>query len=225
VQVENDTGEDVMARITVLGGTGYAGSNIVREAAARGHQVTSYSRHAPEQEVAGVTHVSADVSHPDTHDRVVAGADVVVVALSPRGDLETTLRGISAAVAAKAQQAGVRLGVVGGAGSLFVTEGGIKVIDAEWFPEAIKPEARTMEDVLEDLRASDQGLDWFYVSPAGGFGAWAVGEPTGTYRTGGDVLLADAEGNSFISGADFGTAVVDEIETPAHRRQRFTVAY
>ena len=33
-----------MARITVIGGTGYAGSNVVSEAGARGHQVTSYSR-------------------------------------------------------------------------------------------------------------------------------------------------------------------------------------
>jgi putative NADH-flavin reductase len=214
-----------MARITVLGGTGYAGSNIVREAAARGHQVTSYSRNAPAQPVEGVTHVSADVTHPDTHDRLVADADVVVVALSPRGELEQGFREVAAAVTAKAQQAGVRLGVVGGAGSLFVTDGGIKVIDAEWFPEEIKPEARTMEDVLDDLRATDEALDWFYVSPAGGFGAWAVGERTGSYRTGGDVLLADAEGTSFISGADFGTAVVDEIESGAHRRQRFTVAY
>jgi putative NADH-flavin reductase len=214
-----------MARITVLGGTGYAGSNIAREAAARGHQVTSYSRNAPAEPIEGVTHVAADVSHPDTHDRIVADTDVVVVALSPRGELEHTLRDVAAAVAAKAQQAGVRLGVVGGAGSLFVSEGGTKVIDAEWFPEEIKPEARTMEDVLDDLRASDEALDWFYVSPAGGFGAWAVGERTGTYRTGGDVLLTDAEGTSFISGADFGTAVVDELENATHRRQRFTVAY
>ena len=214
-----------MARITVLGGTGYAGSNIVREAVARGHQVTSYSRNAPAEPVEGVTHVSADVTHPDTHDRIVADADVVVVALSPRGELEHGFREVAGAVTAKAQQAGVRLGVVGGAGSLFVSEGGIKVIDAEWFPEEIKPEARTMEDVLDDLRAADETLDWFYVSPAGGFGAWAVGEATGTYRTGGDVLLVDAEGNSFISGADFGTAVVDEIEQGAHRRERFTVAY
>lgn len=214
-----------MARITVLGGTGYAGSNIVREAVARGHQVTSYSRNAPAEPVEGATHVSADVTHPDTHDRIVADADVVVVALSPRGELEHGFREVAGAVTAKAQQAGVRLGVVGGAGSLFVSEGGIKVIDAEWFPEEIKPEARTMEDVLDDLRAADETLDWFYVSPAGGFGAWAVGEATGTYRTGGDVLLADAEGNSFISGADFGTAVVDEIEQGAHRRERFTVAY
>lgn len=214
-----------MARITVLGGTGYAGSNIVREATARGHLVTAYSRHTPEQPVEGVTYVAADVSDPAVQEEVVAAADVVVSALAPRGDLTSSLRQLLAAVAGKAQRAGVRFGVVGGAGSLFLYEGGPKVADQEWFPADFKPEARTMEEVLEDLRTSEPSLDWFYVSPAGGFGAWAPGEATGTYRTGGDVLLADAENNSFISGADFGKAVVEEVETPAHRRQRFTVAY
>lgn len=33
-----------MARIVVLGGTGYAGSNIVAVAAGKGHEVVSYSR-------------------------------------------------------------------------------------------------------------------------------------------------------------------------------------
>ena len=42
---------------------------------------------------------------------------------------------------------------------------------------------------------------------------------------GGDVLLTDGQGNSFIGGADFATEIVDEIERPAHRRARFTVAY
>lgn len=44
-------------------------------------------------------------------------------------------------------------------------------------------------------------------------------------RVGGDVLPSDEEGTSFISGADFGAAVVDEVERPAHRRARSTVAY
>ena len=69
-----------------------------------------------------------------------------------------------------------------------------------------------------------EGFGWFYVSPAGGFGSYAPGEATGKYRTGGDILLTDANGNSHISGADFATASVDEIEAPAHHRERFTVA-
>jgi hypothetical protein len=42
---------------------------------------------------------------------------------------------------------------------------------------------------------------------------------------GGDILLTDADGNPNISGADYAKAFVDEIERPAHRRQRFSVAY
>jgi uncharacterized protein len=37
--------------------------------------------------------------------------------------------------------------------------------------------------------------------------------------------VTDAAGESFISGADLAVAVVDEIETPKHSRERFTVGY
>jgi uncharacterized protein len=40
---------------------------------------------------------------------------------------------------------------------------------------------------------------------------------TGRCRVGGDVPLTDADGNSNISGADYGKAFVDEIEQPTHR--------
>ena len=73
-------------------------------------------------------------------------------------------------------------------------------------------------------RAADSGCSLMGVTVAA-FGAWVPGEATGQFRVGGDILLTDAEGNSNISGADLATAIVDEIETPAHRRQRFTVAY
>ena len=39
------------------------------------------------------------------------------------------------------------------------------------------------------------------------------------------MLLTDASGTSFISGADFALAFVDEIEQGRHHRERFTVAY
>ncbi|GAB3216986.1 hypothetical protein GCM10027586_10200 [Kineococcus gypseus] len=123
------------------------------------------------------------------------------------------------------RERGARLGVVGGAGSLLVAEGGPRLVDTEGFPDAFKPEALEAAAVLDDLRASEESLDWFYVSPAAGFGAFAPGERTGTYRTGGDLLLTDASGESFVSGDDFALAVADEVDSAAHRRQRFTVAY
>ena len=55
-----------MTRITVLGGTGYTGGNIAREAVARGHQVTSISRTLPEDQIDGVTYRTGDALDADT---------------------------------------------------------------------------------------------------------------------------------------------------------------
>lgn len=214
-----------MARIIVLGGTGYAGSHIVAEAARRGHDVVSVSRTAPDSLPEGASHAAGDLRDTAFVGSVLEGADVVIEAASPRGDLAEpgALRAVYSAVLPLVGSR--RLGVIGGAGSLRVSEDGPLVIDTPEFPDAIKDEARELGGVLEDLRATGEEHDWFYVSPAGGFGGFAPGEATGSYRTGGDVLLTDDEGQSFISGADLALAVVDEIEEPAHRRERFTVAY
>lgn len=74
-------------------------------------------------------------------------------------------------------------------------------------------------------RQTPDDLDWFVLTPAAGFRVGEPGEALGKYRVGGDVLVKDSNGNSFISGIDFGLAVVDEIENPVHHRARFTVAY
>ncbi|ALV45692.1 NAD-dependent epimerase [Arthrobacter alpinus] len=214
-----------MAKINVIGGTGYAGSNIVREAVKRGHDVTSFSRNLPEVPVEGAKYVTGSVLDADFLATTVTDADVVIHSLSPRGELVGKLEGVVDQLLPLAETAGVRLGVIGGAGSLQVAAGGPLVMDTPGFPAEILPEAKTAGALLETLKSSEADLDWFYVSPAGGFGGFAPGTATGTYRTGGDVLLVDDEGNSHISGVDFGLAVIDEVETPVHRNQRFTVAY
>ena len=114
--------------------------------------------------------------------------------------------------------------LIGGAGALRVAEGGPRLFDTPDFPADYKPESLTMLAVLEDLQATD-GLDWFYVRPPAMFGSFNPGEARGSYRVGGDVLLSDENGVSDIGGADFGAAIVDEIETAAHRRTPFTVGY
>jgi uncharacterized protein len=214
-----------MARITVLGGTGYAGSHVVREAARRGHTVTSVSRHSPAEPLDGVAHRAGSILEPGTLDAAVADTDVVVVAVPPRGAMEGRVAGAIAELADRARTTGARVGVIGGAGSLDVAPGGPRLVDTDAFPAEYRPESLEMADVLDAFRAGDGSLDWFYVSPAAGFGGFAPGEATGTFRLGGDVLLTDEEGASFVSGADLATAIVDEIEQPAHRRARFTVAY
>jgi len=51
------------------------------------------------------------------------------------------------------------------------------------------------------------------------------GQRTGKFRLGGDQLLVDANGESRISVQDYAVAMIDELERPAHIRQRFTVGY
>ena len=214
-----------MARITVLGGTGYAGHHIVTEAAARGHEVTSYSRSEPTEKVDGVTYVAASVLDENVLAEAVAGADVVFATISPRGEMADELEGVVARLIALAADAGVRLGVLGGAGSLRVAPEGPRLVDTGVMPEEILPEVHTGIALLEALQEAPAELSWFYVSPAGGFGAYAPGERTGQYRVGEDVLLVDDSGESRLSGQDLAVAVVDEIEHPAHHRERFHVAY
>ncbi|MNU04041.1 hypothetical protein D3C72_2482930 [compost metagenome] len=48
---------------------------------------------------------------------------------------------------------------------------------------------------------------------------------SGSYKTGKDHLLIGADGKSWISFADYAIAMLDEVEKPAHSRQRFTVGY
>lgn len=214
-----------MTNITIIGGSGYAGAHIAEAAAVQGLIVTSMSRSESAKQLANVTYALGSLLDPADRARALSGADVVIVAVSPRGNMAGQVRPAIAALATEAAAAGVRLGVIGGAGSLEQSPGGPLVMSDPGFPAEIRPEATEMGGVLDDLRAAPEALDWFYVSPAGDFGPWAAGEYRGEYRVGGDVLLTDDAGVSAISGADFGVAVIDEVEQPTHRRSRFTVAY
>lgn len=213
-----------MPRIAVIGGTGYAGSHIVAEAVQRGHTVVSVARSVPAERIEGATYIEGTVLDVPGLVAELEGVDVVVSAVAPRGDMLGNLRpAIAELVVALPEN--VRLGIVGGAGGSLVAEGGPRVIDTDGFIEEYKPEAREAIGILEDLESDASGHDWFFVHPAGGFGVWAPGERTGTYRDGGDVLVVDDNGDSYISGADFAVAVLDEIENPRHSRGRFTVGY
>ena len=213
-----------MARITVLGGSGYAGGAIVAEAAKRGHEVTSVSRTAVAGPVAGVEYAVGSALDPAVLDAVTAGRDVVVVALSPRGDMAGKLEGVVEDLIGRLAGGATRLGYVGGASSLLVSEGGPRLWDVsqEHIPADVKPEIETGLRAFELVKASPATLDWFYVSPPADFGSWFNTESKGTYVLGGDVLQRDADGKSTISAADLALAILDEIETPTHHRGRFT---
>ena len=192
-----------MAKITVLGGTGYAGSAIVNEAAARGHEVTSVSRHAPASIPDRVRHAQGSA----TDDKILAAAvrdtDVIIAAMSPRGDMAGKIPEVyrKAAVAASAE--GARFIVIGGFGSLRPAEGAPRFAEAADFIAEYKDEALELIQVLDTLLAdSPDTLDWLYVSPAAEFGAYNPGDKKGQYRISGTIASFDEAGNSQLSGAD-----------------------
>lgn len=215
-----------MTKITILGGTGYTGTNLVKEAAKRGHEVTSYSRNEPTEKVEGVQYKTASLLDDTIRQEAVENADVVIATLAPRGELEPALAGIYARIAELSATAGTRLGVVGGFSTLRPAEGAPRIVEGNDIPEQYAAEAKVMYTVLLALEnEAPEKLDWFYASPAATYGAHVPGEAKGTYRIGGQVALFDENGDSAISGADFAKAIIDEIETPAHKNEQISIAY
>jgi putative NADH-flavin reductase len=216
-----------VSRITVLGGSGYAGAAIVAEAAGRGHEVTAVSRTKPDEQTPGVEYVAGSVLDAAVLDQVVPGRDVVISALSPRGDMAGKVEDVIRELARRVDGTPTRLAHVGGASSLLTEPGGPRIWDVtqDHVPDEVKPEVVTGLTILDEFRASPESLDWFYVSPPEKFGSWVSAPATGEYRLGGDVLLRNEAGESIISAADLAVAIVDEIEKPAHHRKRFTAAH
>lgn len=69
---------------------------------------------------------------------------------------------------------------------------------------------------------NEKAIDWVFFSPAG---TLEPGAATGTYRLGKDDLIVDSDGKSHISVGDYAKAMVNELETPAHHQERFTIGY
>ena len=114
----------------------------------------------------------------------------------------------------------VRLLVVGGAGSLYVNpEHTAQVMDSPDFPDVFKPLASNMGAALSELRRRDD-VKWTYLSPAADF--QADGERTGKYLLGGEELTLNERGESVISYADYAIAMVDEAVSGNHIRQRIS---
>ena len=202
-------------KVAVLGASGRAGSEIVKELAHRGHQVTGVARNPARIPIGdGITAVSGDAGDPAALAPLLKGADAVVSAIM---FIDTDPEKLIATV----KTAGVpRYLVVGGAGSLEAAPG-LKVIDTPNFPEAYKAESAAGGRFLDRLR-TETDLDWTFLSPSAVFEG---GARTGQFRLGGDALLVGADGHSAISFPDYAIAMADEIEQPKHSRRRFTVGY
>ncbi|RFU48033.1 NAD(P)-dependent oxidoreductase [Paraburkholderia sp. DHOC27] len=210
-------------KIALFGATGMIGSRIAAEATRRGHQVTALARD-PARVPGGVANLraaQADMLDPASVAGAARGHDVVASAYAPPRDDAGVIVQANRALVEGVRAAGVkRLVVVGGAGSLEVAPGK-QLVDAEGFPEIYKAIALAARDTFAFYRTVDD-LDWTFFAPAAMI---APGERTGSFRTGADTLIADAQGNSRISAEDYAIAFVDELEQGRFIRKIATAAY
>lgn len=212
-------------KIAVIGATGYVGSEVVKEALARGHQVTAIVRNIDKlPQHAQLTPKQADVYNVAEVAAAVAGHDAVISAFNPGWTVdnirERFLQGYRA-ITEGVKQAGVkRYLVVGGAGSLYVAPG-VQLVDTPDFPAQWKEGALGAREAL-NLIKTETTLDWTFLSPAI---LLEPGERTGKYRLGLEEPLFDGAAPAKISTADLAVAMLDEIEAPKHIQQRFTAAY
>jgi uncharacterized protein len=201
-------------KVALIGASGQGGSRLLAELSHRGDQVTAIARN-PEKvaKLPGVTAKRGDVSDKAGLVALLEGHDAVISAVRfSDSDPKLLLDAV--------KESGVkRYFVVGGAASLEVAPG-VKLIDTPQFPAAYKVEATKGGEFL-DLLHKENELDWTFLSPSAMIGP---GERTGKFRLGKDQLLTNDKG-SHISWEDYAIAAVDELEKPAHIRQRFTVGY
>lgn len=201
--------------IVVIGATGNIGRSVVDEALRRGHKVTATTRDpAKVAPRTGMTVKAANTADVAATAGVLKGHDAAIVSLKwNEADIGQVLDAI--------RRSGVkRCLFVVGAGSLIRSDGRTHfehMAEKGIQPPTSRPAALALEAVR---KVTD--LDWTAISPAASI---QPGARTGKFRLGLDHLIEDDKGQSLISREDFAIAILDEIETPRHVRQRFTAAY
>jgi uncharacterized protein len=211
-------------KIALIGASGFVGSAILNEALRRGHEVTAVVRNTAKlASRSGVTPISVNVLETAALARELVGHAAAISAFSGHAEAqirEHYVRGMRSIIAAVKQANVPRLLVVGGAGSLYVAPG-LQLVDTPQFPAQWKPTAEGARDALQML-SEEHDVEWTILSPAA---LLEHGVRTGEFRLGTDQLLVDANGESYLSLEDYAVAMLDELERPAHPRQRFTAGY
>ncbi|KXB62728.1 NAD dependent epimerase/dehydratase family protein [Olsenella sp. DNF00959] len=224
-QDEADAGEarakrkDIIMKIAVIAANGKAGQLIVKEAVTRGHDVTAVVR--GENKTVTQSTLAKDLFDLNAED--LAGFDAVIDAFGAWAPEVLPQHSTSLAHLCDALSGtGVRLLVVGGAGSLFVDADHTTTLNqTPDFPADFQPLAAAMQKALDELRQRDD-VRWTYLSPAADF--QAGGEKTGTYQLGGEELMVGSQG-PVISYADYAIAMVDLAESGEHVGERVSVVH
>lgn len=212
-------------KITVLGASGRIGRRIVKESLLRGHLITAVGRNASGlRDLPTETDIRiADIANADEVSDLAIDQDVIINATRPvdgrEEDVDANTRGLLKGL----EDLNTRLLIVGGAASLRVPDSAGKTVLDD--PRFLSPSLRHVGQASfhqYELCLDETKLDWAYLCPPADL---FPGDRTGVYRLGSDELLVDEQGHSRISIEDLVFALLDEIEAPRHRQQRFTVAY
>lgn len=216
-----------MANVLLIGATGFVGSAVLNELVSRGHKVTAVARNIEKVAKSELLDaVKEDVANVDAIAKLAEGKDAIISAYNPgwtNPDIATLISENYPKILSAAKKSGVeRLLIVGGAGTLFCAPG-LRVVDSGAIPEVIMGGVRPLGDFYLNTLMNENDIDWVFFSPAGVFDQ--QGKKTGNYRLGKDDLIVDTEGNSHISVQDYADAMVNELEKPAHHKERFTIGY
>lgn len=216
-----------MKNVLLIGATGFVGSAVLNELLERGHKVTAVVRNAaklPQNEL--LTAVEQDVCDVEAIAKLAEGKDAIISAYNPgwmNPEIEKLITENYPKILEAAKKSGVeRLIIVGGAGTLFCAPG-LRVVDSGVVPAEIMDGVRPLGNFYLNILTNEKDIDWVFFSPAGVLDE--EGKKTGNYRLGKDDLIVDAEGNSHISVQDYADALVNELEKPAHHKERFTIGY
>ncbi len=217
-----------MANVVLIGATGFVGSAVLNELLSRGHKVTAVvlnTAKLPKND--NLTAVEEDVANVDAIANIAKGKDAVISAYNPgwtNPDIKHLIEVNYPKIVEAVKKSGVgRLLIVGGAGTLFVKPG-LRFVDSGVLPAEIMDGVRPLGDFYLNGLTKEHNLDWVFFSPAGQFDE--KGERTGKFRLGKDDLIIDpTTGSSHISVQDYAVAMVNELEKPAHHKERFTIGY
>lgn len=206
-------------KVGIMGATGKAGRLITEEAMNRGLDATTIVCDASKVSDKSLKGIEKDIFDLTTEDLSVF--DVVVNAFgTPIGQAQPHIDAGRVLIHAPSN-VDTRLIVHGGAGSLYVDEERTKnSFDIGRIPDFAYEIAVGQAKNLEDLQATAD-LNWTFVSPSAFFDV--DGSHTGNFRIGGDVMLFNADGASYVSSPDRALATVDEVEHGDYLKQQMTV--
>ncbi|MDR1766795.1 MAG: NAD(P)H-binding protein [Lachnospiraceae bacterium] len=203
-------------KIGVIAASGKQGKLISAEAKSRGHEVTAIVRNAGKVE--GYPVIEKDIMDLQPADLI--GFDAVVSAYGAGPDEESAKQYVPVykhLMEVFEQIPKVRLLIVGGAATLYTDlKGEHRMLES--IPEQWRAVPYYMSLAFEDIKKSS--ANWTFFSPAGFFDP--EGPRTGKYQIGSDYVILNAQGESYLSYADYAIAMVDEIEGGMHVRKRFT---